>query len=105
MVLALRCGRNVSEESFALVQLGMTEAEVETILGGPAEYYGHTSFFSFNGCFGGIVGEWRTGDKVIAVSFVEGKAVVKRMMGYFNPSQQPPSPRGVGWRLKHWALD
>jgi hypothetical protein len=69
------CGSKVTKENFDKVEVGMTEAEVEGILGKATE----TSEAS--GSIGDLTGKgsikvWKDGDKKITVTFANGKVAL-----------------------------
>ncbi|HVP08290.1 MAG TPA: outer membrane protein assembly factor BamE [Burkholderiales bacterium] len=70
--LLLAACSKVTQENFARIQDGMTEQQVAAILGAPTE----TSSGSILG-IAGTSSTWRDGDAVIAIRFVDGKAVLK----------------------------
>jgi hypothetical protein len=106
--LLLHSGGNVTQAAFVQIQDGMTEPEVERILGGPADYYAQVCFFSLNGCDcdHGIDGEWQGERDRIRVTFYKGEVCLKRMGPAFNPDGRPPCIRGRLWRvLRHFGSE
>ncbi len=72
LVFLLAACSKVSEENYRKVEEGMTEEQVVAILGKPTE----SSSVSVLG-IGGTVSRWVSGDAVITVRFVNGKAGLK----------------------------
>jgi hypothetical protein len=103
-VLSLRSlfhtGDNVTPAAFAHIQVGMTERQVEQILGGPAPYYNDVCFLGPTGCESGVYGEWCSGSAAIWVTFYDGKVCDKRMGVRSNPIDRPASIRGLSWRVQ-----
>jgi hypothetical protein len=80
LLLLAACSR-VTQDNFAKIQDGMTEQEVASILGSPAE--------SSSGSVLGISGtssKWAGGDAVITIQFVNGKVALKT---FNKPAKQP----------------
>ena len=71
LLLLAACSR-VTQENFAKIQDGMTEQEVQAILGSPAE----TSSSSILG-ISGTSSTWKGGDAAITIRFVNGKVALK----------------------------
>ena len=71
-LLVLAACSRVTQDNFAKIQDGMTEQEVATILGSPAE----TSSSSILG-ISGTSSTWKGGDAIITVRFVNGKVALK----------------------------
>jgi len=74
------CGSKVSKGNYDKVSNGMTQAEVEKILGKGTEEAGG------GGVLGKITGSgkaitWKDGEKSIAVTFVNGKVATKVQQG------------------------
>lgn len=63
----------ISKENFDRIKTGMTEAEVQAILGPPTESTG----VDVN-VFSGTTSIWKKGDTVISIQFVNGKVVAKQ---------------------------
>lgn len=62
----------ISKENFDRIRTGMTEAEVQAILGPPTESTGvDVTVFSGNTSI------WKNGHTVISIQFVNGKVVAK----------------------------
>ena len=62
----------LSKENFDRIKTGMTETEVQAILGPPAESTGvDVTVFS------GTTSIWKNGHTVISIQFVNGKVVAK----------------------------
>ena len=72
LLLALAACSKISQENFAKLQDGMSEQEVTAILGSPTE----SQSASVLGV-SGTVSRWASGDAVITVRFVGGKAALK----------------------------
>ena len=65
-------GSKITKENFDRIKLGMTQEEVQGILGPPTEATGvEIPMFS------GTTSKWARGDTVISVQFVNGKVVAK----------------------------
>ncbi len=65
-------GSKITKENFDKIKLGMTQEEVQAILGPPTEASGiEIPIFS------GTMSKWVQGDTVITVQFVNGKVVAK----------------------------
>lgn len=63
----------ISKENFDRIKTGMTEAEVQAILGPPTESTGvDVTVFS------GTTSIWKKSDTVISIQFVNGKVVAKQ---------------------------
>ena len=74
------CGGKVSKSNYDRIDNGMTQAEVEKILGKPTDEAGG------GGVLGKITGSgkvltWTDGDKSIAVTFVNDKVTTKIQKG------------------------
>ncbi len=68
------CGADkINKANFDKIQTGMTEAEVQAILGPPTESTGVDITV-----FSGTTSIWKRGDTEIAVQFVNGKVVAKK---------------------------
>ena len=72
LALALAACSTVTEENYRKIQDGMTEEQVVAILGKPSE----SSSVSVLGV-GGTASKWTSGDAVITVRFVNGKAALR----------------------------
>ena len=88
LVLALALGAcsKVSEENFAKVQVGMSEQEVAGILGSPTE----SDSVNILGV-SGTAWQWKSGNAVASVQFVNGKVASKIW-------KKAPEPQGGGTR-------
>jgi hypothetical protein len=80
MVLLGGCGSKVSKSNYDKVTNGMTQAQVEKLLGEGTEKAGG------GGAIGAIAGSgkvmtWTDGDKSITVTFVNGKVAMKAQQG------------------------
>ena len=65
-------GSKITKENFDRIKLGMTQEEVQGILGPPTEASGlEIPMFS------GTMSKWARGDTVITVQFVNSKVVAK----------------------------
>jgi hypothetical protein len=73
LVLAAGCS-NVTQENFARIQDGMSEQEVQALLGAPSE----SSSVSVLG-LSGTSSKWVGQDTVITVQFVNGKVMLKSL--------------------------
>jgi SmpA / OmlA family len=73
------CPPKISKENFDQIKLGMTQEEVQGILGPPSEATGLEI-----PVFSGTMSKWAQGDTIITVQFVNGKVVAKEF------SQPPP---------------
>ena len=65
-------GSKITKENFDQIKLGLTQEEVQRILGPPTE----TSGLEIP-VFSGTMSKWARGDTVISVQFVNGKVVAK----------------------------
>jgi hypothetical protein len=65
-------GSKITKENFDQIKLGMTQEEVQKILGPPSEAAGIEI-----PVFSGTMSKWARGDTVISVQFVNGKVVAK----------------------------
>lgn len=65
-------GSKITKENFDKIKLGMTQEEVQGILGPPTEASGIEI-----PVFSGTMSKWTKGDTVISVQFVNGKVVAK----------------------------
>jgi hypothetical protein len=65
-------GSKITKENFDRIKLGMTQEEVQGILGPPTEASGLEI-----PVFSGTMSKWARGDAVISVQFVNGKVVAK----------------------------
>ena len=72
LLLLLAACSKVTQQNFGKIRDGMTEEEVQSILGLPAA----TSRVDVGG-FSGTSLSWRSGDAEITVRFLNGKAVLK----------------------------
>jgi hypothetical protein len=72
LVLLLAACSKVTEDNYRKLEEGMTEEQVVAILGRPTE----SSSVSVLG-LGGTVSRWVSGDAVITVRFVNGRAGLK----------------------------
>ena len=72
--LLLGCGSKVTQENYAKVQSGMTQAEVKAILGEPTE----SSSIAF-GSVGGTTATWKGGGGTITIQFMNDKVIAKLM--------------------------
>jgi len=72
LLLVLAGCSKVTQENFNRIRDGMTENEVQSILGLPAA----SSRMDVGG-FSGTSSSWRSGDAEITVRFLNGKAVLK----------------------------
>jgi outer membrane protein assembly factor BamE (lipoprotein component of BamABCDE complex) len=67
------CGVDrITKDNFDKIKVGMTEAEVQAILGPPTESTGVDVVF-----FAGTTSVWKKKDVVITIQFVNGKVVAK----------------------------
>ena len=72
--LMASCGvEKISKSSFDTITTGMTEAEVQAILGSPTESTGVDV-----AVFSGTTSVWKKGDTVISIQFVNRKVVAKQ---------------------------
>ncbi len=69
------CGSPVNQENFDRIRTGMTQQEVEAILGSPKE----SSSASFGGLSGGAA-SWQSKDATITVQFVNGEVQFKQFL-------------------------
>ena len=78
--LILAACSKVTQENFAKIEEGMTEEQVRAILGTPDE----SNSVNVLGV-SGTASRWRSGDAVITVRFVNGKAALK---SFDKPSER-----------------
>ena len=71
------CPSKISKGNFDQIKLGMTQEEVQGILGPPSEATGLEI-----PVFSGTTSKWAQGDTIITVQFVNGKVVAKE---FFQP--------------------
>ncbi|HTQ78270.1 MAG TPA: outer membrane protein assembly factor BamE [Burkholderiales bacterium] len=71
-LLALAACSRVTQENFAKINMGMTEEQVQAILGSPTE----SSSKSLLG-LSGTSSRWSSGAAVITIGFVNGKVALK----------------------------
>lgn len=77
------CGVDkINKTNFDKIKTGMTEAEVQAILGPPTESSGVDV-----AVFAGTTSVWKQGDTVISVQFVNGKVIAKQF------SKTPPGAK------------
>ena len=70
--LAGCAGSKINQDNFDQIKLGMSQAEVQLILGPPTESSGlEVPMFS------GTMSKWIQGDVAITIQFVNGKVVAK----------------------------
>ncbi|MDI6852172.1 MAG: outer membrane protein assembly factor BamE [Deltaproteobacteria bacterium] len=82
-LITASCGENkISKANFDKIKTGMTEAEVQAILGPPTESSGVDV-----AVFAGTTSVWKKGDTVISVQFVNGKVIAKQF------SKTPPTAK------------
>lgn len=72
LTMAVGCGSKISKENFDKIKTGMTQAQVEKILGKGTEEA------AAGGALGALTGSgkvitWKDGEKSIIVTFVNGK--------------------------------
>lgn len=72
-LLLTACGSPVSQENFDKVQTGMSQDEVEAILGAPDE-----SSSTSLGTFSGGASAWKSKDATITVQFLNGTVQFKQ---------------------------
>jgi outer membrane protein assembly factor BamE (lipoprotein component of BamABCDE complex) len=73
-LLAFGCGVDqISKANFDRIKTGMSEAEVQAILGPPTESTGVDVTV-----FAGTNSLWKKGETVISIQFVNGKVVAKQ---------------------------
>ena len=72
-LLALVACSKVTQENFAKVEEGMTEAQVIALLGAPTESNSVTVLG-----ISGTSSRWASGDAEITIRFVNGKVALKR---------------------------
>lgn len=76
LALALAaCGSPVNQENFAKIETGMSQQEVEAILGAPDE----SSTATFGGLSGGNA-TWKHKDVTISVQFMNDKVQFKQFL-------------------------
>jgi hypothetical protein len=84
LALAVGACSKVSEENFAKIQVGMSEQEVVGILGSPTESDSVTLLG-----VSGTAWQWKSGNAVASVQFVNGKVALKTW-------KKPSQPQGGG---------
>ena len=72
-LLLVACGSPVNQENFQKIATGMTQAEVEDILGRPDE-----SSSASLGTFSGGSSTWTSGDVTITVQFMNDRVQFKQ---------------------------
>ncbi len=72
-VLVAGCATKVTKENFDKIHTGMTQSQVQAILGEPTE----ASSVDLP-MLSGTSSTWRSGDTTITVQFVNGKVVAKQ---------------------------
>ncbi len=73
-LLLANCGADkITKANFDKIQTGMTEAEVQAILGPPTEAQGVDV-----AVFSGTVSTWKQKNVTITIQFVNGKVVAKQ---------------------------
>lgn len=87
-ILLLAACSKVIQENFAKIQDGMTEQEVQALLGKPGE----SSNITILG-LSGTSSRWTAGDGTISVQFVNGKVRAKSFER--QPAKYPSSRRGT----------
>lgn len=81
VIFVAGCGSPVTQANYKQIETGMTQAEVEAILGEGKEQV------SSGGTFGGITMNaegkvWQDGNKIITVMFMNGEVQSKSQMGF-----------------------
>ena len=71
LVLVAACAR-ITQDNYLLIDEGMSEREVNALLGSPSE---SQSFNAFG--YSSTLSRWAANDAVITVRFVNGKALIK----------------------------
>jgi outer membrane protein assembly factor BamE (lipoprotein component of BamABCDE complex) len=71
LVLVAACAR-ITQDNYLLIDEGMSEREVNALLGSPSE---SQSFNAFG--YSSTLSRWAANDAVITVRFVNGKARIK----------------------------
>lgn len=80
-VLLAACeSTRITKENFDKIQTGMTQAEVQAILGEPTE-----SSSLDVALFSGTTSTWKLGDTTITINFINGKVVAKQ---FSRPSKK-----------------
>jgi hypothetical protein len=72
-LLLVACGSPVNQENFQKIETGMTQAEVEAILGRPDE-----SSSASLGNFSGGSSTWKSGDAAITVQYMNDQVQFKQ---------------------------
>lgn len=72
-LLLVACGSPVNQDNFKKIETGMTQAEVEAILGRPDE-----SSSASLGNFSGGSSTWKAGDASITVQFMNDRVQFKQ---------------------------
>jgi hypothetical protein len=76
MVAVPGCGSKVTQENYAKIHSGMTQGEVQSILGKP------TATESSSGLMSGSKMDWNDGDKSISVVFLDDKVFATTKKGF-----------------------
>jgi hypothetical protein len=71
LLLVAACAR-VTQENYLRIEEGMSEREVNALLGNPTEAQGYDAFG-----FSSTLSRWVASDAVITVRFVNGRARIK----------------------------
>lgn len=71
LLLVAACAR-ITQDNYLLIDEGMSEREVNTLLGSPTESQSYNAFG-----FSSTLSRWMSSDAVITVRFVNGKARIK----------------------------
>ena len=72
LLLAVAACARITQDNYLLIDEGMSEREVNALLGNPTESQGYNAFG-----FSSTLSRWASSDAVITVRFVNGKARIK----------------------------
>jgi hypothetical protein len=75
LAAVIACGSSVNQANFDKIETGMTQKEVDEILGPPTE----TSEVGFAG-ISGTTSKWQHNDSAIVINFLNGKVMAKQFL-------------------------
>jgi hypothetical protein len=85
---------HITQAAFEAIRLGMTQREVEKILGGPPGHYAQSSVGVTRILPDGLTQEWWGAEGIIVVEFTEEQLVLRKW--FSNPYGKPPGRLGRG---------
>jgi hypothetical protein len=88
----------VTEGNFERIEMGMTEAEVESLLGGPAAENNYECFLGALPTSDGVGGNWYGSDVTIHVSFLNNAVAMKRLR---PPGREETTLDNWWWSTNH----